>query len=852
MGRARHGIHLKREADGKSGRCYLSTKGLTSLSRGRGSARQAQMDDVGTGETPARRDSADGDRTNRSVEMSKVSPEDANRHEPSSGGGSVASSPRGMSPYATGGGGVTFERKVAVKYLAHLLVGDNATELGDDRRVVSVAFQQAPLHSVDDLLVNAARLDEVQPSLVLALGVRRSLNLVVSDEPSQKLIRQFVRAVIDVQTDGREHRLGLVVSGSQQHAKQLAELAYHAAVQMDAPGFFNLVRTPRKFDSGTRARLDQLEKLVQHALDDLGVIEAGATLVQERTWQLLSRLTVPMPRLESPDDVDWSGVVNNLTQVVRDFDLSAASRLRDRLVALVNEYSPSAAQVNLTMLRRHSHTLLDPRTRQHKHGWQTLNSIHRRAHESVRAEITSGDGGRSMCLDRNAAAMELVNAVSGAEAVVVSGESGVGKSALAVLGLTAAADAEPDRLQAVCINLRQVPRLAITLEGTLCHPLVTLLSELSAPQRMLVVDGAEAVAEGRHDAFRYLVGAAQDSGVKVIAVTSTDSNQVVRDALSERFGTGVAEYVVPPLGDSEIDEIVGTFLELERLNAYPRSRELLRRLVVVDLLVHGQISGIPLTDADAMNEVWSGLVRRREMSDRGFPDARETALLRLAKLELGDGERLDVINGIDPAALDGLRRDGLLRTSPEAPFMIGPEFAHDEVRRYAVARLFLASDTPALRLLRAGAPRWSLAAARLACQAWLSRPDTATIPLRGRFATLQASFDALVDSGHESRWGDVPSEALLTLAHPEALLQDAWPKLLADGSTGLRRLARLVDQRLRDSNAYCAMYNLTQGRYVAPFVILTLQGLTLELKEGNNGRVHHGTTIQAGVFTIHL
>ncbi len=54
------------------------------------------------------------------------------------------------------------------------------------------------------------------------------------------------------------------------------------------------------------------------------------------------------------------------------------------------------------------------------------------------------------------------------------------------------------------------------------------------------------------------------------------------------------------------------------------------------------------------------------------------------------------------------------------------------------------------------------------------------------------------------------------------------------------------------SVAYCAMYNLTQGRYVAPFVILTLQGLTLELKEGNNGRVHHGTTIQAGVFTIHL
>ena len=47
-----------------------------------------------------------------------------------------------MSPYATGGGGVTFERKVAVQYLARQLTGDGTSELGDGRRVVSVAFQQ--------------------------------------------------------------------------------------------------------------------------------------------------------------------------------------------------------------------------------------------------------------------------------------------------------------------------------------------------------------------------------------------------------------------------------------------------------------------------------------------------------------------------------------------------------------------------------------------------------------------------------------------------------------------------------------------------------------------------------------
>ena len=751
------------------------------------------------------------------VEKSKVDPEDVSGRERSDGGIGAAPPRQGTSPCATGGGGVTFERRVAVQYLAHLLVGDSARELGDGRRVVSVAFQQAPVHAVDDLVVSAACPDELQPSLALTIAVRRSPNLVVSDEKAQKLIRQFVRAVMDTPTVGPEVRLGLVVAGPQRHAEELAKLADLATVQMDAPGFFDLVRTPGKFNAGVRGRLDHLQKLVELALHELGEVQASTALVDSRTWQLLSKLTVLMPRIGSPDETDWSGVVNSLTRVVRDSDLTTASRLRDRLADRASEYSPRAARVNLTMLRRDLHTLLDPTIRRHQRGWQTLDRIHRRARESVRAEIGAGDGGHRVRLDRCAKAMELLDTASDVDAVVVSGESGVGKSALAVLGFTAAGHTDPDSVQALCINLRQIPRLAIALDAALGHPLSTLLCELSAPQRLLVVDGAEAVAEDRHDAFCSLAGAARESAVKLVAVASIDSKQVVFDALSECFDGGVVEHVVPPLDDAEIGEVVGTFPELERLNANPRSRELLRRLVVVDLLVRGRVSGIPLTDADAMDEVWSGLVRRREVSDRGFPDAREAALLLLAELELGEGERLDAISRIDPAALDGLRRDGLLRTSSEAPFQIGPEFTHDEIRRYAVARLLLAGDSPASRLRRAGVPRWSLSAAGLACQKWLGRSNTFMAPLRGRFAALQASFDTLVDAGHGSRWSDVPGEALLTLADPEALLRDSWPGLLADNAAGLRRLARLVNQRLRDGNG------LVDVIAVEPIIALLLE-----------------------------
>ena len=727
-------------------------------------------------------------------------------------------SQRGVSPYSTGGGGVTFERKVAAQYLAHLLVGDNAPEFGDGRRAVGVAFQQAPSHAVDDLVVSAASPDETKPSLVLALGIRRSPRLVASDKSTRKLICQFVRAVVNRPVDEPEHRLGLVVSGAleQKHARQLACLADHAVKQSDAHGFFDLILTPGKFDAGIRRRLCHLEKLVRHALGDLGVAEADQTRARERTWQLLSKLSVLMPRLEAPDETDWSGLANHLRSVARDSDLMVASSLRDRLVALASEYSPSAARVDLAMLRYASHALLDPAVRRHQAGWRILGGIDQQAREFVRAEITAIDDGRSMRLDRDAKVRELVNAVSGKEAVVVSGESGVGKSALAVLGLANAAAADPETLQCLCINLRHIPELVFEFEGTLRHPLSTLFSELSAPQRMLVIDGADAATEDKYDAFRHLAAAADESGIKVIAVTSMDSRQVVLDALSERFHTGVVEYVVPPLGDPEIDEIVETFTELAPLNANSRSRELLRRLVVVDLLVRARVSGIPLTDADAMNEVWSGLVRRREMSDRGFPEARETALLRLAALELGEGERLETVSSIDSAALNGLRRDGLLRSPAGDLFRIGPEFAHDELRRYAVARLLLDGESPALRLIRSGAPRWSLAAAQLACQAWLAQPGTATKPLRERFAALQAPFDAL-GASHGSRWGDVPGEALLKLANPEALLRDAWPGLLADGSAGLRRLARIVDQRLCDDNG------IVDVTAVEPIIALLLE-----------------------------
>jgi hypothetical protein len=726
----------------------------------------------------------------------------------------------GSSPYATGGGGVTFERKVAVQYLAHLLTGDTAVELGDGRFVVGVAFQQAPGHSVDDLLISAARLDETEPSLQLAVAVRRAPDLVQSDPPTRKLVRSFVEEVTSAPADGPEHRVALVVAGAQEDAAQMASLASLAAKQASALGFFDLVRTPGKFPRGLRGRLDQLVGLVRLALQDLGAADSGEEVVEHRTWELLSRLTVLMPRLETPDEADWATVTNSLIPYGRGSDLYGASRLREHLVALAADYAPTAATVDLRLLRRDAHEVLDSVARRHRQGWAALDHIHSRA-VAVRAEIASGDGSRTLRLDRSEAASRLLSvATAPGAAVVAHGDSGIGKSALVVHAAIDAARKDPDTTQVLCLNLRHLPATTLQFEAFLGAPLATLLGEMSAPQRLLVIDGADAIAEGKREPFDYLVDAAVAAGVTIVAVTANETERMVRDTVAERAEGQVVEFPISPLSDTDLEKVLEAFAELAPLASNPRAKELLRRLVVVDLLVRGGPVGVPLSDVDAMLQVWSGLVRGHDRSERGTPDARELAMLTLADLALTGGDPLKALTGINPAALEGLRHDGLLRSPVDDPFKIGPEFVHDELRRYAVARLVLGSGDATSKLIAAGVPRWSLSSARLACQALLARPDTAHSSHQGRFTRLQAEFDNLVRSGHEERWGDVPGEALLGLADPEPVLRDAWPDLHADAGAGLRHLTRLVDQRLRDESG------LVRIIAVEPLVALVLDDET--------------------------
>ncbi len=695
----------------------------------------------------------------------------------------------GTSPYATGGGGVTLEHRVAALYLALLLTGDGAPELGNGRSVTAITFQSST-SAVDDIVIDAGSGAASTPGLRLAIAVRRAPSFTRSDASTQKLIDDFTAALLAIPTDGVEHRFAVAVAGARKHAAQLAELTALAGKQMNADGLYELVATPGRLRRELRERLEHLTDMVSVSLTSLGVEDDGQALARTRTWELLCRLSVLTPRIEDPETSDWFDVQNRLRSVCRARDLTSAGALLDRLEVLAGQFAAAGASVDRTLLRRSLHGAFDEDATRDREAWRKLEHLHQQA-TRVRERLGAGERADELHIERSTAGEALLARALQAPALLLHGDSGVGKSALAVHTLTRAAQRSED-LDVLCLDLRALPVSTLELTSMLGAELATLLAELAAPNRLLVLDGADAANETHRDMFAYVISAASTAAIAPVVIASSESRRVLLDLLQESLGTDVPELPVEGLSDEELAEVLAAFPQLARLMENPRSRELLRRPVIVDLLVRSGGTGTPLSDAEAMQEIWVALVRVRERTDHGSPEARQQVLLALGEGQLARTDPRQLAARLDAQTVDELRRDGLLRPPSGNPWETIPEFAHDELRRYAVARSLLIEGDPVAAIRRYGAPRWALSATTLAAQVLLDAGAGSGAPAR-TLERLQEGFDALAGEGHGARWSDVPAEALLGLPDSAVTLTAAWPRLRA--GDGLPRILRLLRQR---------------------------------------------------------
>lgn len=373
-------------------------------------------------------------------------------------------------------------------------------------------------------------------------------------------------------------------------------------------------------------------------------------------------------------------------------------------------------------------------------------------------------------------------------ALLIAGESGTGKSALTLSTVVELETADPAEFGAVLLNFRGLPQSNMELRAVLGMPLEDVLGKLSASRRILVVDAADAALEQSSVLLADLVLAAAAAGVGVAAVTSDAASGFVREQLELGFGKRISSFTMNPLGDEDIAVVSDRFPLLRAVLRDLPADSLLRRPVILDLLARtGLEPDSSLGEWECLELVWSRVVRGDGRQGVGSPEARQQTLLAVATstMQLPENERLSA--GVDAAAVDALRRDHLL--APPSLYRDQPDFAHDEVRRYATAILLVRSQTPTELLEAAHVPRWALSAATLACKGLLKALNAQPVRL---FALMFSQFGTLA-AAHGARWADVPVEAVLDTPFAYECMKAA----LADHPVGLAlgAVVRVVRQR---------------------------------------------------------
>ncbi|WP_405141977.1 hypothetical protein OG589_32750 [Sphaerisporangium sp. NBC_01403] len=645
-------------------------------------------------------------------------------------------------------------------------------------------FQTNPEHDVDDLLVIAGTGgDEVR----LSVAARRAPKFVVSHVKTRELVASLM---LEVEAAGDDERARVVVAVADWKAEygQVQQLAELARGNADEGVFYTQLHTERRWDGKARDRYGYLKSLVSDGRLSTSTEDKARLL----TWRLLRRLWVVQFRVEAADESDWSQIANSLNRLVREGRTGAG--LRDRLAVCCTQFDSLGTAVDMRVVRREVHTLLKATAIRRDPGWAVLDSMKHHAYEAVRYTLgPDSDGGASVTINRAILHGQLADALLGngakGQAVVVSGDSGTGKSSL-VLSVVKSLEAEKaESFEALVVNLRRLPGSVPELTSVLGRGLREFLEDLTAPSRVLVVDGADSALEGRGPLLAEIASEARQANVGLVVVTADTAAEFVTDQVKRSYNDP-GLFTVPVLDDAEIATIAAGIPQMVGLLRDLPEHSLLRRLVVLDLLSRtGLTLGSSMTDWACLEVVWKGLVRRNESAEFGSPEARERALLALAEDEL----RLPSVARRhplpDPAAVDALRRDHLL--VPPSVYDSRPQFAHDEVRRYATAlTLFRSRDITGV-LENAGVPRWAMSAAQLACHGQFVRgnadPSTAFTQAAAAFMTVGIE--------HGARWADAPIEAALELPQAFEYLRSVQPGAASASAPGLEAVMRVVEQR---------------------------------------------------------
>ena len=682
-----------------------------------------------------------------------------------------------VSPEATGGAGTIEEYELGAVALAALLTGGLVPGLATP--ITSVALQRRVAGNALDDLVLRSKTGNADNEI--DYQVKRTASPTASDAAFVDALVQAIEALHrqpEAVADG-SLRLGFAASGPSSPLSQLRRLAEIARSHASGSTFRGVV-VPGATRREVRGRYEHFRRAVA-----LATHRRGETLTDDElddlAFDILRHLHVWIFEV-GDDGRDVLEATSRLALLVPP-EGPDAHAVFSELRRLAETWGPNAGVIDAPMLRSALTARGIPLTTDPRHRTE-LDRVLEASRQEL-ARTVDQIGGR-LRLERPGPARELRDAIQAGGIVLVSGAAGAGKSVLARRAVQDLGDGAT--VVAISLSTRAVDTLAtVQQELGVAHLATVLAAAPTTGPRVLLIDGAENALTDAGRLLESLLDAAPTGGSNsppwTVVITSRSDTA---GPLTERLGPRLSNRLeLDDLSTSEIGEVSHAFPELASLMRNPRSKRLLGRPYLADLMVRSQASpreGEVLGEEDVMAIVHEKVVRRSGglAPGMGSPHDRAVAWSKLAEAVVA-GSGSSRLTDADGSAVDGLVSDDVFRRTTAAY-----RFAHDVMADYAVAMRLGDDDGPAM-LENATAPRSLIRAVRLSIQQQLAMVSHDPDEVRRAWAkALLLATNWSIRDG--SRWEDVPYEALVSLGDPGPVMEALTPDFLRGDAAGLGRL----------------------------------------------------------------
>ncbi len=582
---------------------------------------------------------------------------------------------RVSSPTATGGEGVFFEQHVAAYWLAQLLVRSIPPIL-TDTGVSEVHFQTEHLgFNTDDFLVVCPRAGAGNARLVGQ--VKRSFTISAADEECKKAIGDFWKDFkkADPFNPQQDRFMLVTLRGTNTLLENFVGLLDCARGAADGEEFQRRLSLDGFISKKSVHQCNELCEIVS-ALEETRV-------TAKDLWPFLRVLHVLSLDLHTSTRQTEAHIKSLLALKSTDPDpVASATSAWDALLVFASEAGPTARSLKRADLPA---ALVQAYGEVGATEQRVLTALKNHTEFVLRTIHTTI--GPTFHLRRAGIVQKVLAAIEAKHVVLIVGPAGSGKS---VIGKEAVAFLAREFLAfGFRVEEFAVAHIDETLHNSQIPARATELQAILGAQgrKVLVIESVERLLEKpTRDAFSDLMTLAQgDDGLGILMTCRDYSAELVQASFLQSAGIDYAVIEVPPLDDTELEEIQAAFPSLAVPLANPALREILRNPYFIDKALQipwGAGRPLPENERDFRAVFWRQIVRADQNPADGMPRQREVALQELAVRRARALSDYVPATGLNAAAIALLKQDSLV-VSPDANALLVAT-AHDVLEDWAI------------------------------------------------------------------------------------------------------------------------------------------------------------------------